>query len=72
MDILGVDCGCDVREDTIGSDNFWLGTTAVASVVILSLIYGGKVSKRARDVVAIAIAGAVSAIVADQMIRKMR
>lgn len=63
-----MNCGCDTRKETIGSDNWWTGCTVAAAILILTLTYGGNVTKQTQSVIKIGIGGAVLAILANKVI----
>lgn len=65
---MHLDCGCDTRKLTIGSDLWWTGVTVTGAGLILALTYGGTVTKQTKNLIGIAAAGAVMAIVADRFV----
>lgn len=68
MKILDVDCGCDTRGDTLGEDNWWTGVTFGAAALILAMTYGGNVTAKTKNMLGIAAAGAILALIADKVI----
>lgn len=65
---MHLDCGCGTRKETIGSDQWWTGVTVTGAALILALTYGGTVSKQTKNLIGIATAGAIMAIVADRYV----
>jgi hypothetical protein len=62
------DCGCGTRKETLGEENFWTGLLFVGGLLILALTYGGNVTKQTKNVLGVAAAGAIIAVLADKVI----
>lgn len=61
-------CGCGTRKETIGSSKWWTGVTIGGAVLIVCLMRGGTVTKQTKNLIGIASAGAVMAILADKFV----
>lgn len=69
MLVAGVDCGCETRKETIGSEKFWTTLTIAGTALGLALLYGGTVTAKTKTTLKIGAAGALIAIIADQIVR---
>lgn len=63
-----LDCGCETRKETIGETRWWTGVTVTAAVLILAYTYGGTVTAQTKQVLRIAAAGAILAVLADKFV----
>lgn len=68
MEVSGLDCGCDTRKDTIGSDKWWTMVTIGGAVFLVCMMKGGAVTKQTKKLIGIASAGAIMAILADKVV----
>jgi hypothetical protein len=66
--LMGMDCGCDTRKETLGEDNFWTGIIFTGAIVLLGMTYGGNVTAQTKSVLKIAAAGAIIALIADKVV----
>ena len=64
-----IDCGCDTRKDIIGSNAWWSGVTVAAGALALLLTHGGVVTQKTKKILAIALGGAIVAIISDQVVK---
>jgi hypothetical protein len=62
------DCGCETRKETIGEDKWWTGCMIAGSVLILAFAYGGSVTAQTKQILKIAAAGAIVAVIADRFV----
>ena len=62
------DCGCGTRKETLGEENFWTGLIFASGLLLLALTYGGNVTKQTKNVLGVAAAGAIIAVLADKVI----
>lgn len=68
MDVAGIDCGCGTRKETIGSNNWWNGVIVGGGILFICLTKGGAVTKQTKNLIGIASAGAIMALVADKVV----
>lgn len=61
-------CGCDTRKETIGTSQWWTGVVIAGAVLIVCLTKGGNMTKQTKNLIGIASAGAVMAILADKIV----